>query len=101
MSTKIVFNYADIKNSVNKINQYAQDLQTAGTTFIQNVNSAIEGADGVSMQKFNNLMNGSVNKYVTTEIPKTIQQVAEVLQKNAEAMQQSDEDVSKAIPDSL
>lgn len=101
MSNKIVFNYTDIKNSVNKINQFAQDLQTAGTTLIHNVNSAIEGADGVSMQKFSNLMNDSVNKYVTTEIPKSIQQVAEVLQKNAEAMQQSDEEVSKGIPDSL
>lgn len=101
MANKIVFNYTDITNSVNAIKTGAEAIREAGNTLITNVDVAIEGADGASMNKFKTLMDGSVSKYVKTNIPDTIDSIAEVLQKNAEAMQESDEEIAKGIPDSI
>lgn len=101
MADRIVFNYTDIQNSVTKIKQYAKDLQIAGDTLINSLDTALEGADGASIQKFKILINDSFSRYAKTDIPKSIQQIAEVLQKNAEAMQQSDEEIAKGIPDKL
>lgn len=101
MAKEIVFDYKMINNLVVKLQgTYTDNFKTAGETLINNLNNAFSGADGKSVKKFLSLVDESIKKYVVQEIPNAIKEIGNVLNQNAKAMKDADEEISKALPDS-
>lgn len=101
MADAIRYDYEQMKSAANSIRQKAESYRAEGTTFVSNFNGATAAWEGDSKNQMYSFINGAVNDYLTKSVPEMLNALAELLDKNAEQMKKTDEEVSKSIPQTI
>lgn len=101
MANKIVYHYPQMEAAANNIKGFAEEYRQAAATFKSAIEKATANWEGASKDKFSNLINNSVNKYMSVTVPELVNALGEMLAKNAEGMKNADSEIAKNIPDSL
>lgn len=79
------------------IDQYA----AAASRFVNDFNSATAAWEGASKQKTQAFVEGPMNQYLTSTVGQLLDAMAQLLEANADQMEQADEEIANNIPDSL
>lgn len=101
MADKIVFNYDEIADVVTKIENLAGKYEEASNTFQTNMGTAIANWEGKSKDTFNTYITTKVKQYMGTDIPNMINGIAKLLEENAQAMKDADDQVANNMPTDL
>lgn len=97
----IRFKYDDIQASVNKINTIKESYFNAGTKLIKDIETSTTNWEGASKDKFLQLIQGDVNKYVTTTVPEIVEALSTMLNENARSMGDADKQIADSLPATL
>ena len=101
MADRIVFNYDKITEVVKKIEAKAKEYETASNDFQKEMASAIANWEGKSKDTFNTYITTKVKQYMGTDIPNMINGIAKLLEENAQAMKDADDQVANNMPTDL
>ena len=101
MADKIVFDYDQIATAVTTINGIADKYATAAQTLQSEVGSAVSTWEGACKIQFDTLFTGDIKTFTLTNIPEMVKSLAELLQGNAEAMKETDDEIAKNIPSTI
>lgn len=97
----IRFKYSDIQTSVTKINTIQQSYLQAGTKLIKDIETATTNWQGASKDKYLKLIQGDVNKYVTTTVPDIVKALSDMLKQNGDSMKEADTQIAQSLPETL
>lgn len=100
MANVIRFNKTEMDGVVSTLRRQANTLKTAGSTFISDMNTAIQDWEGQSKDKFAGCVQ-SINSYVTKDLPGLVTALADMLESNYTQMNTADKNIAGQIPDSL
>ena len=101
MADKIIFKFPEMNNAATQIKGFSKEYETAATTFVQAITTATAEWEGASKDKFIDFITNAVKPYIGTTIPEVVDGLAQMLDANAEQMQNADAEIAKAIPESL
>ena len=100
MAERIVYNFDAMASAKQSIEAVSNDLANAATTLKNAIDSNIANWTGASKDKFVLFMD-SINNFTGTSIKNSIDALAQLLDQNATAMQDADNELAKNIPDAL
>lgn len=86
-----------VSSAVDAINGYATSYKTAGETLISSLNSAIADMEGAAKDAFKALIDGDINTFVGTDLPKAIEGMASLLNANRENFEKVDQQIADNI----
>jgi len=101
MADAIRYDYGQMQSAANTIKEKAEAYKTAGSQFVSSFNDATVNWEGDSKNQMSSFINGAVNDYLTKSVPEMLNALAELLEKNAQQMQNTDQEVSKSIPQTI
>ncbi len=101
MADAIRYDYEQMRNAANTIRQKADDYSSLGGQFVSSFDSATANWEGDSKNQMSSFIDGAVNDYLTKSVPEMLRALAELLDKNAQQMQNTDQEVSKSIPQTI
>lgn len=97
----IVFKYDQMKNAANQIQDIANRYKAASDKFQTDFTEATSPWEGASKDKMMQFVTGAVNEYMGTTVPGIVNALADLLNANAENMQDADQQIADSIPSSL
>ncbi len=101
MANSIVFDYAQMQDAIRALDQLAVQYEEAAKTFLSNMNNATATWSGASKNKFMELVQVSVYKYMAEGVPQTVRGMGQVLKHNIEAMSNADQEIASKIPPTI
>lgn len=98
MSQKIVFKYADIESTAAAIETIAGQYREKATSFINAATAAADSWKGDTKDAFiEYISTGSVQKFISVQLPEMVEALASVLRGNATAMNNADGQIASSI----
>jgi len=98
----IRFDYTQMSTAVTKMREDIKaKYVTAGNKLLEDFSDAVSSWEGDSKEKMMTLFNTAINKYLTESIPNAIEALATLLDENAKAMQNADNQIATQIPNDL
>lgn len=101
MANRIVFEYEKMQAAATKIRNISTQYAEAADTFNTSMQNAMTGWEGDSKVKFDALITNSVINHIKKTIPELVTALADLLDSNAQSMQNADAEIASKIPDSL
>lgn len=86
-----------VSSAVEAINGYATSYSKAGEALISSLNRAIADMEGASKDAFKTLIDGDINTFVGTDLPKAIEGMASLLEANRDNFEKVDQQIADNI----
>ena len=94
----IVFRYVEMRQAASDIKAIAARYKTAATTLESDFIGAISGWEGESKDAMQKFISGSVMEYTRDTIPQLLEALADLLNANADQMEDADRQIAENIP---
>lgn len=94
----IVFRYPEMRDAANSIQDIAARYKSAAETFETDFIAAIHEWEGESKDKMQGFISGTVKEYTYDTVPKLLEALAELLNANADQMEDADRQIAENLP---
>lgn len=94
----IVFRYVEMRQAAESIRTIANNYRNASASFVEDIAGIISPWEGESRDKFEAFIRGSVADYTGQTVPAVLTALADLLDANADQMEQTDRQIAENIP---